>query len=474
MNSRYQRATDLLELKELLQTTLVGLTMDEVADQFEVSRRTAERLVAAIRDRFPGVQTEFRNGKKYWSMPKDAGTRPLELPSDLARLSDRLDSTPSVAQPEQDVPETLRTIGDAVLGRSPVGIFVLDAEFRVLWINDSLARYFGVDPASVIGRDKRALIRDTIRNHLEDPDYFEQRVLATYEDNTYVEHFQFHILPAPGREERWLEHWSQPIEVGPYAGGRVEHYVDVSERERDQLQRRVELKNLQARLAETQTGEGPRKAAGDVAHSIRSPLSEIIAIARRSQGEAGADPADFRNIVDLADCIGDAVDHMLRLTDRDVASVEATNVLKLLDRVALEARMLDPHSNIEVLVDAPADLDRVQVQADPKRLRRALHELVENATYAMPEGGRIMLVAKVQGNPGRVVIRVIDDGPGIDPELRGLIFESFYTTRKDAAGLGLAVARRTAEEHSGSLGLDEGRESGACFVMEIPVSRACD
>jgi PAS domain-containing protein len=57
-------------------------------------------------------------------------------------------------------------------------------------------------------------------------------VIATYEDNTYVENFECHVLPAGGREERWLEHRSQPIRSGLYAGGRIEHYYDITGRVR--------------------------------------------------------------------------------------------------------------------------------------------------------------------------------------------------------------------------------------------------
>lgn len=48
----------------------------------------------------------------------------------------------------------------------------------------------------------------------------------------YIENFECHVLPDGEREERWLEHWSQPIRSGLYAGGRIEHYTDITERKR--------------------------------------------------------------------------------------------------------------------------------------------------------------------------------------------------------------------------------------------------
>ena len=130
-----------------------------------------------------------------------------------------------------------------VLGVSYVGTFVLDADFSVVWINDSIAEYFGVD-SDIIGQDKRGLIEGRIKHIFADPDRFADRVIATYDNNTYVERFECHVTPGDGRKDRWLEHWSYPITTGPYAGGRIEHYVDITARK----QREQELTDERALL----------------------------------------------------------------------------------------------------------------------------------------------------------------------------------------------------------------------------------
>jgi len=65
-------------------------------------------------------------------------------------------------------------------------------------------------------------------------------VISTYENNTYIEDFDCHVLPDEEREERWLNHWSKPIERGLYKGGRMEHYTDITG-----------LKRMQRELKET-------------------------------------------------------------------------------------------------------------------------------------------------------------------------------------------------------------------------------
>ena len=123
-----------------------------------------------------------------------------------------------------------RSLIDDVLDTSSVGIFILDSDFKVVWINSATEKYFGLKREDVIGKDKQQLIQLKIKNIFEDPANFRQKVFATYRNNTYMENFECHVLAEGDREERWLEHWSQPIKTGLYKGGRIEHYSDITER----------------------------------------------------------------------------------------------------------------------------------------------------------------------------------------------------------------------------------------------------
>ncbi|EMA39145.1 PAS sensor protein [Halobiforma nitratireducens JCM 10879] len=141
--------------------------------------------------------------------------------------------------------ESYETI-TSVLNEAEVGVFVLDEEFEVAWIDETAERYFGLDREEVIGRDKRDLIRETIQERVADGDRFADTVLATYDDNNYVEHFECRITAGDDREERWLEHRSKPLESGRYAGGRVELYYDIT----DQYWRAYQLRQLNQAVRE--------------------------------------------------------------------------------------------------------------------------------------------------------------------------------------------------------------------------------
>ncbi|NLF23292.1 MAG: PAS domain S-box protein [Lentisphaerae bacterium] len=131
-----------------------------------------------------------------------------------------------------------RSLTDDVLDNTEAAVCVLDASCRVVWLNRAMERYFGLDRDRAIGQDNRLLIAGHTAKAVEDPEAFARRLLASYADNTSAEMFECHVLPHGDRADRWLQHWSQPIEAGIYAGGRIEHYYDISERKRSELELR--------------------------------------------------------------------------------------------------------------------------------------------------------------------------------------------------------------------------------------------
>ncbi|WP_222919163.1 PAS domain S-box protein [Natrinema sp. SYSU A 869] len=155
-----------------------------------------------------------------------------------------------------------------VLEEADVGVFVLDSEFDVAWINDATERYFGLNSADVVGQDKRTVIDETIRDRVDDPDEFVDILSAAYDDNSDAARFECRVTPGDDREERWLEHRSKPIESGPYAGGRVELYYDVTEQHRHAYQ----LRQLNEAVREW-LGTGTREA---VAEQACRHLSDIL------------------------------------------------------------------------------------------------------------------------------------------------------------------------------------------------------
>ena len=117
----------------------------------------------------------------------------------------------------------------------------------------------------------------------------------------------------------------------------------------------------------------------------------------------------------------------------------------------------------------PEDLDAF---GDPERLHQVVANLVENASRFSPEQGEVLL--RSHEFPGRTVIEVLDEGPGIDEADSERIFERFYrpdaarTSDDGGAGLGLAIARWIVDLHGGTIRAERRQPHGARLVVELP------
>jgi signal transduction histidine kinase len=204
--------------------------------------------------------------------------------------------------------------------------------------------------------------------------------------------------------------------------------------------------------------------AAEVAHELRNVLQVISAsayVARQeaAKGDAAATVPHVAKIEKNARIAHAIVDDLMALARGETLHSEPV----LLAEVVVSARADLPEGAAE-WVDAlhPTDL---RVRAHPGLLGRMLHVLYDNAVQASaPRAPRIATHA--QANSGRVVIEVSDDGPGVPPEIADRVFEPLVTARPGGTGLGLALARRIAKAHGGTIDLGNG--PGACFRIELP------
>ena len=109
----------------------------------------------------------------------------------------------------------------------------------------------------------------------------------------------------------------------------------------------------------------------------------------------------------------------------------------------------------------------MSVAADGELVRTTNLNLLLNAAQAMAGDGHITVTTHRQ--EGMAVVQIRDTGPGIPDDIRGQIFEPFFTTKARGGGLGLPIARRTAELHGGSLTLECPATGGTVVTMSLPL-----
>jgi signal transduction histidine kinase len=139
---------------------------------------------------------------------------------------------------------------------------------------------------------------------------------------------------------------------------------------------------------------------------------------------------------------------------------------------AFRAQRLD--SGVELKVDVPADLPRVEV--DRHAVAGALLNLLQNAYKYSGQDKRIALSARAEGK--WVGLSVEDNGVGIAPRERKRIFERFYrvdnllTRKTEGSGLGLAITKRIIEAHGGRVLVQSEVGKGSRFTLQLPVDKA--
>ena len=211
-----------------------------------------------------------------------------------------------------------------------------------------------------------------------------------------------------------------------------------------------------------------RQLLRDVSHELRSPLARLriaLALAERASPEEREKlwPRLTRECDRLEALISEIL--VLARVDADNASAEAVDINALLSSVQKDAGMASPEQQIELQAE-----QQLHLKGWPTMLERALDNLLRNAQRFNPPGQAIEVLALRQGE--RIVISVRDHGPGVEAEHLPQLGEPFFRAPGQSAaghGLGLAIARRAAERHGGSLVLGNHPEGGFIASLELPL-----
>ncbi|HZQ46083.1 MAG TPA: HAMP domain-containing sensor histidine kinase, partial [Verrucomicrobiae bacterium] len=212
--------------------------------------------------------------------------------------------------------------------------------------------------------------------------------------------------------------------------------------------------------------------ANSIVHDLKNPLN-IISITAELAGMDRSTPESRKvnstRILKQVDRISEMVNEILEFTQGS----QAAAVLASTDYHAFVGIMLGEirpeielkSAMIELETEAPA----VRILLNPKRFRRVFHNLIHNATDAMPRGGKIMLRFQVAN--GEVITEIEDSGPGIAPEIADRLFDAFATYGKaHGTGLGLSICKKIVEDHHGRISARNEPGRGAIFSFALPVS----
>ncbi|NPA06148.1 MAG: HAMP domain-containing histidine kinase [Chloroflexi bacterium] len=222
-------------------------------------------------------------------------------------------------------------------------------------------------------------------------------------------------------------------------------------------------------LAETH--EMRQQMTADLAHELSTPLSVLLGYSEAIlEGDLHPDREVFIGLHKQVVHLGRLVSDLRQLSLADAKELplkrQAVAVKPFLEAVLNSYYPTAERRGIRLTLDVAPGLP--PIDADPHRLQQVLDNLLRNALYHTPHGGRITL--RAWPGKGYVYLAVEDTGPGLPPDKLERVFDRFYRGQGgDGSGLGLAIARALVQAHGGRIWAENRPQGGARFVMEWPV-----
>ena len=266
-----------------------------------------------------------------------------------------------------------------------------------------------------------------------------------------------------------------PLDALVQAAGRVQRgdytarvpEVTRGPRELRDLVRAFNTMTARLELDETQR----RRLLADVSHELRTPLAVIQGNAEAIvDGVYPADAEHLGTILEETRVLSRLIEDLRTLSLAEAGTLtlhrEPTDLDVLAAEVGRSFEQLATTTGARIEVDVPDDLPLLDI--DPIRLREVLANLVANALRYTSSGGTVRLSGHTAGD--RVELEVIDDGPGIPPELLPTVFDRFAKSPESrGSGLGLAIARALVEAHDGRITAESPPGGGTTIRIDLPI-----
>ncbi len=245
---------------------------------------------------------------------------------------------------------------------------------------------------------------------------------------------------------------------------------DISDRKRmEELRQRTERLEAVAELS------------ASLAHEIKNPLASISSSVQQLRLSDGADDDDQL----LSQLILKESDRLSRLLSDFIdfarVHVERMKPLDLREVVRQALQVVQQHPALRDEIEIRVDLEEVPVlfEGDEDLMHRVVTNLVLNAVQIAPRGRRTTIELDVRNGDRRsapqdlelsnpVVLRVSDDGPGIQEADLKRVFDPFFTKRRGGSGLGLAIVHRAIREHNGYVQVTSSPKAGTQFTVYLP------
>jgi two-component system sensor histidine kinase PilS (NtrC family) len=379
----------------------------------------------------------------------------------VGKISTKLRETGAELTSVEHALEQLRLETGDILGNIPTALMTLDGEGRLVYANPAAERLLGLDGMIWLDRP----VMDKLRSRSEGL----YRVLErTLKHGMPVASAEIEVVRGTG---------SVPVGVSTAVLERAEGLRSVTAIMRDIS----DIKVMEELRRRTERLEAVAELSASLAHEIKNPLASISSSVQQLSLRAEADEDD-RLLSKLILKESDRLSHLLSdFIDFARVHIERSKELDLREiaRHAVEVVRRHPAYRSEIEIELDADARPVVIDGDEDLLHRVAMNLVLNAVQVAVPGRRTNIRVEVHAGagdctvrgieiPDPVMLRVSDDGLGIEEADLKRVFDPFFSRRRGGSGLGLAIVHRVVREHRGTVFVASSPEHGTHFTICLP------
>ena len=351
--------------------------------------------------------------------------------------------------------QSLAAFRNNILRSLGSGMFTVDENGIITTWNRAAQQVLGVSGRQSVGRHySEVLTADACPIAPADCDKLQKAIKQVLRDSTTCNLYK--LKAQVGNARHVLNATVSPLLArGRQPQGAVVLFEDITE-----------YLNLESRLSEMERLAAVGQMTATIAHEIRNPLTALrgaVDLMRQEEPLPESLSLYIEVIQQEAQRLTEIAEEFLEFAKPFQLQIRPTPLKPLLQRVLLVQSPTLQSMRVQTVLDAP---DNLTAPADIGRLEQALHNLVQNAAHAMPDGGVVTLSACEHDE--WIKISVQDTGSGVPPEIRDKIFTPFFTTRTRGTGLGLSIVKKIIEGHGGKVTLECPPEGGSIFTLWLP------
>jgi two-component system, NtrC family, sensor kinase len=261
--------------------------------------------------------------------------------------------------------------------------------------------------------------------------------------------------------------------ITPYgdAKNEIHHLVSAINRMMEELEKRQEQLIQSRKIASVGT------LTAGIAHEINNPVNNLSLILESLVEDGDNMDNDerrglYQEAMDQADRTSEIVKNLLEFSRASHPRLEDVDPSEVVEKTARLLRNEMELRKIRFTKEIQPGLPKVRMDKDG--LQQVLLNLFMNAIQAMESGGELKALVGPADTPGEIRIDVVDNGPGIPPEIIEQIFDPFFTTKKEGVGtgLGLSVSYNIIKKNGGRIELESQPGQGARFSIFLPLTGA--